>query len=111
MSASRGRRCWRCPRWCCWRSSFAASRPYAVPLALLWSAVVIRTVVAIGFSTFLPVLLVSRGMSVSEAGFAAGSYLVAGSLGGLAGGPFADKFGPRRVIAVTLLLAVPLLVS
>jgi MFS transporter, FSR family, fosmidomycin resistance protein len=90
-------------------SGFAALRPYAKPLTLLWSAVVIRTVVAIGFSTFLPVLLVSRGMSVSEAGFAAGAYLVAGSLGGLAGGPFADRFGPRRVIAVTLFLAVPLL--
>ncbi len=92
-------------------TGFAALRPYATPLSLLWSAVVIRTIVAIGFSTFLPVLLVSRGMSVSEAGLAAGAYLVAGSIGGLAGGPFADRFGPRRVIAVTLFLAVPLLVA
>ncbi len=92
-------------------SGFAALRPYATALTLLWSAVVIRTIVAIGFSTFLPVLLVSRGMSVSEAGLAAGAYLVAGSLGGLAGGPFADKFGPRRVIAVTLFVTVPLLVT
>jgi FSR family fosmidomycin resistance protein-like MFS transporter len=92
-------------------SGFAALGPYAMPLTLLWSAVVVRTIVAIGFSTFLPVLLVSRGMSVSEAGFAAGAYLVAGSLGGLAGGPFADRFGPRRVIAVTLFLSVPLLVG
>jgi MFS family permease len=59
--------------------------------------VVIRTVVAIGFSTFLPVLLTRRGMSVAEAGLAAGAYLVAGSIGGLTGGPFADRFGPRRV--------------
>ena len=92
-------------------SGFAALAPYARPLSLLWSAVVVRTVVAIGFSTFLPVLLVSRGMSVSAAGLAAGAYLVAGSIGGLAGGPFADRFGPRRVIAVTLLLSVPLLVA
>jgi FSR family fosmidomycin resistance protein-like MFS transporter len=90
-------------------SGFGALRPYAMPLTLLWSAVVIRTVVAIGFSTFLPVLLVSRGMSVSEAGLAAGAYLGAGSIGGLAGGPFADRFGPRRVIATTLFAAVPLL--
>jgi MFS transporter, FSR family, fosmidomycin resistance protein len=91
-------------------SAFAALRPYASPLALLWSAVVVRTVVALGISTFLPVLLVSRGMSVGEAGFAAGAYLVAGSIGGLAGGPFADRFGPRRVIAASLFLAAPLLV-
>jgi MFS transporter, FSR family, fosmidomycin resistance protein len=90
---------------------FAALRPYAVPLAFLWSAVVIRTVVAIGFSTFLPVLMTSRGLTVSQAGFAVSAYLLAGSIGGLAGGPFADRFGPRRVIAWSLALSVPLLFS
>jgi MFS transporter, FSR family, fosmidomycin resistance protein len=92
-------------------SGFGALRPYAAPLALLWSAVVVRTVVAIGYSTFLPVLLTRRGMSVAEAGMAAGAYLVAGSIGGLTGGPFADRFGPRRVISASLALSVPLLVA
>jgi MFS transporter, FSR family, fosmidomycin resistance protein len=90
---------------------FQALRPYAVPLAMLWSAVVIRTMVAIGFSTFLPVLMTGRGLSVSRAGFAVSAYLLAGSVGGLAGGPFADRFGPRRVIAWSLALCVPLLFS
>jgi MFS transporter, FSR family, fosmidomycin resistance protein len=90
-------------------SGFAALRPYALPLTLLWAAVVIRTVVAIGYSTFLPVLMTSRGMSVTEAGLAVGAYLVAGSVGGLTGGPIADRFGPRRVIAGSLALSVPLL--
>jgi FSR family fosmidomycin resistance protein-like MFS transporter len=92
-------------------AGFRALRPYAEPLTLLWAAVVIRTIVAIGFSTFLPVLLTRRGMSVAEAGLAAGAYLVAGSIGGLAGGPFADRFGPRRVISASLALSVPLLVA
>lgn len=92
-------------------SGFDALRPYATPLALLWAAVVLRTVVAIGFSTFLPVLMTGRGMSVSEAGLAVGAYLAAGSIGGLAGGPFADRFGPRRVIAGSLALSVPLLLA
>ena len=92
-------------------TGFTALRPYALPLALLWSAVVIRTMVAIGFSTFLPVLMTKRGMSVTEAGLAVGAYLLAGSLGGLAGGPFADRFGPRRVIAGSLVLSVPLLLA
>ncbi len=90
---------------------FSALRPYAVPLALLWSAVVLRTVVAIGFSTFLPVVMTGRGLSVSQAGFAVSGYLLAGSIGGLAGGPFADRFGPRRVIAWSLALSAPLLVT
>jgi FSR family fosmidomycin resistance protein-like MFS transporter len=92
-------------------SGFGALRPYAAPLALLWAAVVLRTVVSVGYSTFLPVLMTRRGMSMTEAGFAVGAYLVSGSLGGLAGGPFADRFGPRRVIAWTLALSVPLLLA
>jgi FSR family fosmidomycin resistance protein-like MFS transporter len=90
---------------------FGALRRYAVPLSLLWSAVVIRTIVALGFSTFLPVLMTSRGFSISEAGLAVSSYLVAGSVGGFAGGPVADRFGPRRVIALSLALTVPLLLA
>ena len=49
-------------------SGFLALRPYAKPLALLWSVVVIRTTVAIGFSVFLPVLMTIRGMSVASSG-------------------------------------------
>jgi MFS transporter, FSR family, fosmidomycin resistance protein len=92
-------------------TGFTALRPYALPLALLWTAVVVRTMVALGFSTFLPVLMTWRGMSVTEAGLAVGAYLLAGSLGGMAGGPFADRFGPRRVIAASLALSVPLLLA
>jgi len=84
-------------------------RPYAVPLTLLWVVVVIRTLVAIGFSTFLPVFMTRQGMSVSQAGTAVSLYLMTGSVGGLAGGPMADRFGPRRVIAFSLFAAVPLL--
>ena len=37
--------------------------------------------------------------------------MLAGSIGGLAGGPFADRFGPRNVIAWSLFLSVPLLAA
>ena len=90
-------------------TGFSALRPYAKPLALLWSVVVIRTITAIGLSVFLPVLLTRRGLSVAEAGLAATSYLIAGSLGGLIGGPVADRLGARRVIAATLAMSAPLL--
>jgi MFS transporter, FSR family, fosmidomycin resistance protein len=92
-------------------SAVQALRPYAAPLGLLWAAVVVRTVVTLGFSTFLPVLMTARGLSVSQAGVAVSAYLVAGSLGGLTGGPFADRFGPGRVIAWSMFLCVPLLFS
>lgn len=92
-------------------TGFGALKPYVLPLSLLWSAVVVRTVVALGFSTFLPVLMTRRGMSVSQAGLAVTAYLLAGSLGGLMGGPFADRFGPRRVIAWSLAMSVPFLAA
>jgi MFS transporter, FSR family, fosmidomycin resistance protein len=36
-------------------------------------------------------------------------YLFASGIGGFLGGPAADRFGPRRVIALSLLLATPFL--
>ena len=87
----------------------AALKPYAMPLTLLWLVVVIRTLVALGFATFLPVFMTRQGMSISQAGTVVAAYLVTGSIGGLAGGPMADRFGPRRVISYSLFAAVPLL--
>ena len=90
-------------------TGFSALRPYAKPLALLWLVVVVRTIAAIGLSVFLPVLMTTRGLSVAEAGLAVTGYLVAGSLGGLLGGPVADRLGARRVIAGSLAISAPLL--
>lgn len=88
---------------------FGALRPYARPLTLLYLIVVVRTLTAISFSTFMPVMLTRRGMSVSEAGSAVAFYLFMASVGGFLGGPLADRWGARRVIILSLVLAVPFL--
>jgi MFS transporter, FSR family, fosmidomycin resistance protein len=88
-----------------------ALRPYARPLTLLYLVVVVRTVTSLGFATFMPVLLTSRGWSVGAAGAAVSAYQLAGGVGGFMGGPLADRFGPRRIIALSLVLAVPFLAS
>jgi len=85
-------------------------RPYAKPLGLLYLIVVLRTLTAISFATFVPVMLTRRGLSVSQAGSAVAIYLFASGLGGFFGGPIADRFGPRKVIALSLVLATPFLV-
>jgi FSR family fosmidomycin resistance protein-like MFS transporter len=88
---------------------FGPLRPYARPLTLLYLIVVLRTLTAISFSTFAPVMLTRRGLTVSEAGTAASIYLVAVGLGGFVGGPLADRFGARRLIGLSLVSAVPFL--
>jgi MFS transporter, FSR family, fosmidomycin resistance protein len=86
-------------------------RPYARPLTLLYFIVVLRTMTALSFATFVPVLLTERHLSVSEAGSAFAAYLLTSGIGGFLGGPAADRFGPRRVIIVSLILCAPFLAA
>jgi len=90
---------------------YLALRPFAKPLFLLWLIVVLRTMTSLSIATFVPVLLTTRGWSVGMAGVAVSVYLAAGGLGGFAGGPLADRLGPKRVIAGSLVLAAPLLAA
>ncbi len=86
-----------------------ALAPYAKPLALLYTIVVLRTLTAIAFSTFVPVMLTRRGLSVTQAGTAVALYLFASGVGGFFGGASADRFGAKRVIALSLVCATPFL--
>jgi FSR family fosmidomycin resistance protein-like MFS transporter len=88
---------------------FRALRPYRKPLTLLYLIVVLRTLTALSFATFMPVMLTRRGMSVTEAGTAMAVYLFSTSVGGFFGGALADRWGPRTVILWSLVLAVPFL--
>ena len=88
---------------------FSALRPYARPLTLLYCIVVLRTLTALSFSTFVPVMLTRRGMSIAEAGTAASIFLVSVGAGGFVGGPLADRYGARRLIILSLVAAVPFL--
>ena len=93
------------------RGGFRALRPYARPLTLLYVIVLLRTLTSLAFATFVPVMLTRRGMSVGEAGAIAAVYLFASGVGGFLGGPSADRFGARRVIAWSLVAATPFMVA
>lgn len=82
-------------------------KPYARPLGLLYTIVVLRTLTSLAFATFVPVMLTRRGYSVAEAGTVVAVYLFASGLGGFLGGPAADRFGARRVIVLSLVLSTP----
>lgn len=91
-------------------ASWSALRPYARPLFLLWLIVVLRTVTSMAFATFVPVMLTRRGLSVGMAAAAVSAYLLASGLGGFLGGPAGDRFGARRVIAWSLVMAAPFMI-
>jgi len=57
----------------------------------------------------MPVLLTRRGVSVGAAGAMAAVYLACTSAGGFFGGSMADRWGARRVIIWSLVIAVPFL--
>ena len=88
---------------------FSALRPYAKPLALLYTIVVLRTLTSLGFATFVPVMLTRRGFTVGEAGAAVALYLFGSGIGGFFGGPLADRYGARRLIAWSLIASCPFL--
>jgi FSR family fosmidomycin resistance protein-like MFS transporter len=90
---------------------FRALRPYARPLSLLYAIVVLRTLTSLAFATFVPVMLTRRGLTLSQAGAIVAFYLFASGAGGFFGGPAADRFGPRRVIAWSLALSTPFLIA
>lgn len=89
------------------RSTWATLRPAAVPLALLYFTIVLRTATTYGFMTFTPTLLTEQGFTIGEASAAVSLYLFASGIGGFVGGPLADRVGPRRVILWSLIAAVP----
>jgi FSR family fosmidomycin resistance protein-like MFS transporter len=91
------------------RSTLASLRPAAVPLALLYFTIVLRTATSYGFMTFTPTLLTRQGLNIGEASLAVSLYLFASGIGGFIGGPLSDRLGPRRVILWTLVASIPFL--
>lgn len=89
---------------------FAVLRAVRKPLVILHLLVVLRSAVQIVFGQLLPLYLYrERGFSLIEAASALTMFQIAGAAGGFAGGHFADKFGGRRVILISMLGCVPFL--
>jgi FSR family fosmidomycin resistance protein-like MFS transporter len=85
-------------------------RPVWKPMVLLYFLVVIRSVVQITFAQFLPLYFhLDRGFSVRSASLVLTLFLVAGALGGFAGGNLADRFGGRRIVLISMIGSVPFL--
>jgi MFS transporter, FSR family, fosmidomycin resistance protein len=76
-------------------------------LAVLVSIVAVRSWASTTLATFLPVLATQRGAEPAQAAQVLTVFLVAGAVGGFAGGAAADRLGRDRVVVGSLLLSVP----
>jgi FSR family fosmidomycin resistance protein-like MFS transporter len=76
-------------------------------LAALIAVVAVRSWASTTLVTFLPTLATQRGAPPTEAAQVLTVFLIAGALGGFAGGTAADRLGRDRVVIGSLLLSVP----
>ncbi len=78
-------------------------------VSLLVGSTAVRYFVTAAFMTYLPNLLVAHGATIPQAGQVVTAFLLVSSVGLLAGGSLADRFGAVRVCAASLAAAVPFL--
>jgi FSR family fosmidomycin resistance protein-like MFS transporter len=78
------------------------------PLAVLYGAVYVRSIVQVTYGQFLALYLHrERGYPLQDAALVLTLYLAAGAVGGFLGGPLSDRVGPRQVIMLSFALSVP----
>jgi FSR family fosmidomycin resistance protein-like MFS transporter len=90
---------------------WAALRAVWKPMVILYVLVLIRSIVQVTFAQFLPLYLhTAKHYTVTDANLTLSLYLVAGAIGGFAGGNLADRLGGRLVILISMIGSVPFLV-
>jgi FSR family fosmidomycin resistance protein-like MFS transporter len=85
-----------------WRTGLHALRPLLVPLVGL---IVMRALMVAATWIFLPTFLTERGANFSLAGVSVSIAAGAGIIGSLLGGSMSDRWGRRRVLFISTLLA------
>jgi FSR family fosmidomycin resistance protein-like MFS transporter len=78
-------------------------------LALLLGVVGLRSVAHMGLFTFVPLYEIARGHSEAHGTLLLSLFLLAGAIGTLFGGRFADRFGRRVVLLGSFVVATPLI--
>ena len=84
-------------------------REALAPLIVLWLIVVLRSIIISSYQTFIPLLLQQRGGSIVAGGWAVFLFGGIGTIGGISGGTLSDRYGRRRMLALSLILGVPML--
>jgi MFS transporter, FSR family, fosmidomycin resistance protein len=83
------------------------ARPDRFGVGLLVTGTALRYFTAAAFMTYLPNLLVGRGLTLPAAGQIVSAFLLISALGLFAGGFLADRWGASLVAVASLCAAVP----
>lgn len=92
------------------RGYIAPAVKHAIPLAtigIIIGVMMLRMFPTLGLQNFIPLWYAEMGYGASFYGPLATTILVASAFGTVGAGPFADKYGRRTVILVTLVLSLP----
>jgi FSR family fosmidomycin resistance protein-like MFS transporter len=86
------------------------SKKEMIPLSILICFVILRSWIQFGLVSFIPFYYIDylKGNPL-YAGRLVSTYLMAGVLGTLVGAPLADRWGHKKFISLTMILAFPLL--
>ena len=99
------------------RGAAAAPAPLPPPgrgraVAILLGAITLRSCAHTALLTFIPLYYGEHlALGAAYSSLLLTTFLVAGAVGTLAGGPASDRWGARRVIVFSFLAAAPLLVA
>ncbi|MCE5251691.1 MFS transporter [bacterium] len=77
-------------------------------LFMLWLVSTFRAMVYSLVQAFLPMLAIERGATFSQSAYYLSAMLLAGMVGLFIGGHLSDKYGRRRIMAITMIAASPL---
>lgn len=91
-----------------WRQALRAMRPVLIPVLGITAA---RSFMSAALGTYLPLFLKGEGESLWFAGAALSVVEAAGMAGALTVGSLSDRLGRRRLLAITLATAPPLMAA
>ncbi|MBF0573641.1 MAG: MFS transporter [Desulfamplus sp.] len=77
------------------------------PIALIWLVMVLRSVIAQSYMTFMPVYLSKKGHDLVSVGIIVALFIIAGTISGLWAGYSSDRLGYKKIFATTNILMIP----
>lgn len=86
----------------------AAIKANWIPVLMLHIIVVIRAILIVSFSGFIPLFLTSQGETPFFGGLALAVFQIFATIGILAGGHVYDRIGPRKTLILSFMFILPL---